>query len=132
MSKNFKWRDSPVETFALACHALPRVPGAPLLLLNVTGQKTNKVAGANWGGDPDTGFIRYAMDAAEMGKADPALLRGLQKATSQKDRLGEVVNFVNANLGLQPLVVLNQDQQNRQIGEGKKKGVGKALSLARH
>ena len=103
MSKNLWNRDLPVEAFALGCHELPRIPGAPLLLLNVTGKQAGKVAGADWGGDPDTGFIRYALDATEVGKAELALLGRLQEATRQKDRLGAVVAFVNAQLGGQPV-----------------------------
>ena len=42
----------------------------------------------------------------------------------KSNRLGAVVDYVNVNLGLQPLVVLNPDQQNRQISELKKKEKG--------
>jgi serine/threonine protein kinase len=123
MTQNFVFDKSPVETFALACHDLPRLPGASLLLLNVTGKQkqASSAAGVGWSGDPDMGFVRYDLDVAEAGKSDTALLRGLQEATSQKGRLGEVVDFVNAKLSQQPFVFLNQDQKNRLISVPKKK-----------
>jgi hypothetical protein len=96
------------------------LPGVPLLLLNATGKASAGTGLGGWGGDPDTGFIRYALDVAEAGQPNPALLRGLQEATSQKERLGEVVQFVNSKLGLKALIMLNQEQLNRRIGELKK------------
>jgi hypothetical protein len=121
MSQNFFLAESPVETFALACHDLPRLPGVPLLLLNVTGKQVGGKDGENWGGDRDTGFLRYALDVKEKDKADSTLLRRFQEATSQKDRLGDVVQFVKDRFGLQALVVLNTDQEKRKISEPKKK-----------
>jgi hypothetical protein len=115
MSQNLVFDKSPVETFALACHQLPRLPGVPLLLLNVAGNQAGGKDAENWGGDRDTGFLRYALDVKEMGKPDSALLRGLKKATSQKGRLGDVVELLEKSFGLQPLVSLDPDQKQRLI-----------------
>jgi WD40 repeat protein len=123
-SRNFQFPKAPTEAFAIPCHALPRVPGAPLLLLNVAGAPEAHAAGPDWGGDPNTGFLRYACnDPSESRKADPALLNLLQVAIREKGRLGDVVQYVNDLLGRQqpakfsPLVVLDQAQASRRINE---------------
>jgi WD40 repeat protein len=124
MSPNFQFPATPPERFALPCHALPRVPGAPLLLLNVAGRPDARAAGPDWGGDRDTGFLRYACaDRREVDTADPALLRLLQEAVRARGRLGEVVQYANALLGKQapqygpPLVVLDEAQASRRLSE---------------
>ncbi len=122
MSRNFQFPKAPVESFAVPCHDLPRVPGSQLLLLNVAGAAETRVAGADWGGDPNTGFLRYAYtDPAAARNPDPLLLGLLQEAIRQKGLLGEVVKYVNERLGQQatkisPLVVLDDDQAGRRIG----------------
>jgi hypothetical protein len=99
------------------------VPGAQLLLLNVAGATATRAAGSDWGGDPDTGFLRYACnDPSEVRKADPALLGFLHEALAKKGRLGEVVQYVNELLrqqrtSISPLVVLDEDEARRWINE---------------
>jgi WD40 repeat protein len=122
-SRNFQFPEAPVQAFAIPCHALRRVPGAQLLLLNVPWTPAAQVAGADWGGDPDTGFLRYAChDRADVRKANPALLSLLQEAIRKNGRLGEVVQYINKLLGQQParfspLIVLDDHLASRQINE---------------
>ena len=112
---------------AITCDELVRffaeTPGAQLLLLNVAGRPDTRAAGRDWGGDPNTGFLRYAChDPTEACSADPALLGLLQEAISKKGRLGEVVAYVENLLRQQsrkysPRVVLDEDLARRQINE---------------
>src|SRR5207244_12269721 len=65
-SRNFQFPKAPPQAFAIPCHALPRVPGVELLLLNVPWTPDTRVAGSDWGGDPDAGLLSYAShDATE-------------------------------------------------------------------
>jgi hypothetical protein len=123
-SRNLQFPQTPVEEFAIPCHALPRVPGAPLLLLNVAAAPGPRVLGRDWGGDPATGLLRYACDdPTEACSANPALLGLLQEAIRKKSFLGDVVKSVNEAITRQkkgapsfsPLVVLDQDQAGRRI-----------------
>jgi hypothetical protein len=120
-SRNFQLPGVPPQQFAIPCHDLPLVPGAQLLLLNVAEKSAAKVAGRDWGGDPDTGLMRYACrDPIEASKAAPTLLRLLQEAIRQKGQLGEVVRYLNELLGQQqmpfsPLYVLDSDQESRRF-----------------
>jgi WD40 repeat protein len=122
-SRNFQFPKAPPTRFAIPCHSLRTVPGAQLLLLNVAGSTATRVAGSDWGGDPDTGFLRYACnDPSEVRKADPALLGFLQEALRKKGRLGEVVQYVNELLrqrpaSISPLIVLDEDEARRWISE---------------
>jgi hypothetical protein len=122
-SRNFQFPKVPPQVFAIPCHALPRVPGVELLLLNVSGMPDNRVTGSDWGGDPDAGFLRYAcQDPTETHKPDPALLGLLQEAIRKKGRLGDIVNYVDDLLRHQPtkfspLVVLDPYQASRRISE---------------
>jgi hypothetical protein len=120
-SFNHRFAKAPLEQFAIPCHALPRIPGVELLLLNVPSAGDAFASGADWGGDPDAGFLRYAcQDPAEVRSANPAFLSLLQEAIRKQGRLGEVVKYVNDLLRQQrggPLfVILNQDQLERRIG----------------
>jgi hypothetical protein len=95
-SLNYQYPKAPVERFAIPCHALPRVAGAVLLLLNVPLSPNSLAAGGRWRGDPDIGFLRYASN-------DPtALLSLLHEAMIKKSRLGEVVNYVNDLIKREP------------------------------
>jgi WD40 repeat protein len=122
-SRNFQFPKVPLQVFAIPCHALPRVPGVELLLLNVPWTPDLHMAGSDWGGDPDAGLLRYAShDPTETCKPDPALLGLLQEAIRKKGRLGEVVTYVDDLLGKQParfsrLIVLDPYQANRRISE---------------
>jgi hypothetical protein len=115
-SRNFQFPKTPAPVFAIPCHALPRVPGAQILLLNVAGTADARLAGLDWGGDSHTGFMRYACrDRTE-------LLGLMQEAIRKKSRLDDVVQYVNDLFARQaqrisPVVVLNADQKGRQIGE---------------
>jgi WD40 repeat protein len=125
-SLNFRIPKAPLQSFAIPCHALKRVPGAQLLLLNVAAAPDARAAGPEWGGDADTGFMRYACnDPIEVRKADPALLGLLQEAIKNRGRLGDVVSYVDGLLPKQPVrfspfVVLDKDQENRRISEPKR------------
>jgi WD40 repeat protein len=123
-SRNFQFPKVAPQQFAVPCHDLPRVPGAQLLLLNVPWAPDARVAGPDWGGNPDTGFLRYAShDPREVANANPALLGLLQEAIRKRGRLGEVVQYVNDLLGKQPMkfspleVVLDEYQASRRINE---------------
>jgi hypothetical protein len=122
-SRNFQFPKVPPQVFAIPCHALPRVPGVELLLLNVPWTLDSRVAGPDWGGDPDTGFLRYACHDPEASRTDPTLLSLLQEAIHKKGRLGEVVQYVNDLLDRQPtrfshpLIVLDNYQLSRRISE---------------
>ena len=99
---------------------LPRVPGAQLLLLNVSGMPNSRIPKEDWGGANDVGFMRYACkDPVEVANANPPLLGLLEEAIRKNGRLGEVVNYLNDLLGKQtkltPLVYLDPYQQNRRI-----------------
>jgi WD40 repeat protein len=125
VSRNFQFPNIPLQYDAIPCHKLPRVPGAQFLLLNVAGGRGAQVAGADWGGDPDAGLMRYACDASEARKADPALLTYMRDAVQKEARLGDVVRLVNNALGQQvgrqqPVVILDQDQESRQISQPKR------------
>jgi glutamine phosphoribosylpyrophosphate amidotransferase len=90
-------------------------------LLNVAEAPNTRATGADWGGNPDIGFMRYALnDPAEARNANPALLDLLQEAIRQNGRLGDVVKYMNDLLDRQPrkfspLVVLDEDQARRRI-----------------
>lgn len=124
-SRNYTFRSSPIQTFAIACHNLPKLPGAQLLLLNVAGLPDRRLAGDDWGGQPGTGFMRYAFqDAQKARDPNPVLLGMLREATRSRSSLGEVVQHVNDLIDrnekkdVSPLrVVLDQDQKNRRISE---------------
>jgi hypothetical protein len=118
-SRNLRFPNEPLEEFAIPCHALPRVAGVQLLFLNVLSGGESLLTGADWGGDSDTGFLRFASD-------DPTVLLGLlQEAMRKKGRLGEVLAYINDLLRQQPrksshlLVVLDPFQSSRQISEPK-------------
>ena len=98
--------------------ALRQVPGAQVLLLNVPWTPDAQVAGADWGGDPDTGFLRYAChDRADVRNANPALLSLLQEAIGKHGRLGEVVKYINELLGQQPVKVQSAHSPSRPLGQ---------------
>jgi hypothetical protein len=125
-TRNLQFPAVPAEEFAIPCHGLPRVPGVELLLLNVTAAPGAATAGANWGGDPDTGFLRYAsLDQTEGAAANSGLLSMLREAMGKKGRLGDVVAYINDLLRQQQmkpsqlLVVLDPYQSSRQISEPK-------------
>jgi WD40 repeat protein len=121
-SLNYRYEQAPLQAFAIPCHALPRVPGVELLLLNVAAAPGAFASGSDWGGDPDAGLLRYTcQNPDEVRRADPPLLTLLQQAIRKKGRLGEVVQYVNTLLGQQRgrpplLIVLDEDQLRRQIG----------------
>jgi hypothetical protein len=127
-SPNFLFPKAPPQRFAISCQDLPRVPGVELLLLNVP-RRPDEDAGLakgerDWGGQPDTGFLRFASkDRTEARKADSALLALLQEAVRKKGRLGEVVNYVNDLVKQQPtkfgdpLIFLDEYQSSRRINE---------------
>jgi hypothetical protein len=120
-SKNFQYKGVAPQEFALPCHELPRVPGAQLMLLNVAGPPDALAKQHDWGGDPTTGFMRYAcVNPSEARDADPTLLRVLQDAVKQKSRLGDVVHLVNEAFDRRaeapkPVVLLDVDQESRTI-----------------
>jgi hypothetical protein len=123
-SSNLQYPEMPVETFGFPCHALQRVPGAQLLLLNVPWTRDSRLVEADWGGDADTGFMRYAChDPAEVRNANPALLSLLQDAVRKNGRLGEIVKYINDGLLNQqprkfsPLIILGDSLASRQINE---------------
>jgi hypothetical protein len=123
-TRNLQFPNESLEKFAIPCHALQRVPGVKLLLLNVVGAQGALSTGADLGGHPDTGLLRYArLDRTET--ADPALLGVLQEATGKKSRLGEIVEYINDQHCQQPkkfgelFVVLDPHQNSRQIAEPK-------------
>jgi WD40 repeat protein len=122
-SRNYQFPQAPSEVFAVPCHALPRVAGAQLLLLNVSdGARTGQAS--DWGGPPDASLVRYAHRLpSEGGTPDPTLLRLLQEAIQRASRVGDVVQTVNRLLGQQPstwspYVVLDEDLARRRIGPG--------------
>jgi hypothetical protein len=123
MSNNFRYPKVPVQQFALPCHDLSWGSGTRLLLLNVPWAPGDLEAGPDWGGDPDTGFLRYAChDPAEVRTASPALLSLLQQAIRKHGRLGEVAKYLNDLFREQPsqfspLVILDEDQANLRISE---------------
>ncbi len=121
-SRNYQLPGPPQE-WAIPCHALPRVPGAQLLLLNVAGGQDVRANSSNWGGDPDSGFLRYAsLNRTDVVTADPALLGLLKDAARQNVLLGDMIRAVNDRAGQQPMpisprVVLDQDQAGRRFNE---------------
>jgi WD40 repeat protein len=120
-SANLQFPKVRPERYAIPCHELPRVPGAQLLLLNVSGPPGAGDPGTRWAGDQNVGFLRYACsDPAEVRRPDPSLLSLLQEAVGKKGRLGDVRDYVNELIARQPgkiapLVVLDQDQASRVI-----------------
>jgi WD40 repeat protein len=109
---------------AVSCRELPRLPGAPLLLLNVPSEATTDVSRRD-NGDPEPGVVRYAFaDATESASANPTVLASLQAALRNKSRLGEVVEYLNGLLARQPKkfqaeVNLDKDLQQREFSEAK-------------
>jgi WD40 repeat protein len=120
-SANFRFPSTPPQEFAIPCHDLPRVPGAQLLLLNVAGPRNPRAVGADWGGDPQTGFMRYACrDRTEAAKPDPALLGLLEEAMRKNGQLGEVFKYLENLLGKQqgaipPFTHLDKDLASRRF-----------------
>jgi WD40 repeat protein len=122
-SKNLRFPDVPAQAFAIPCHDLPRVPGAQLLLLNVAATSDAHLAGPDWGGRADTGFMRYACQGpGETTTANPTFLRLLRKAVDEKGSVGEIVDYLTEVINQQstkfiPHVVLDKDQAKRRISE---------------
>jgi hypothetical protein len=120
-SRNLQFPKARPQEFAIPCHDLPRVPGAQLLLLNVADAPKALTAGQDWGGNPDTGFMRYAFnDPREIRSANPALLNLLQEAIKKNGRLGDVAKYMNDLLNrrpqtFNPLVILDEDQASRRL-----------------
>ena len=92
------------------------------MLLNVAGPADQRLASQeDWGGDPTTGFMRYAsVSPTEIRDPNPALLGIFQDAVQKKSRLGEVVQLVNEVFDrrtevAKPLVLLDSDQKSRTI-----------------
>jgi hypothetical protein len=121
-SRNYQFANQPTEKFAIPCHALPRVPGAQLLLLNVAGPPDSQASQPDSGVPQDVGLMRYACnDPSEMRTADPKLLGMMQKAVREKGQLGAVASEVNQLAGQSkkygsPLVKLDEDQARRVFG----------------
>jgi hypothetical protein len=116
---NFQFPKDPPQEYAIPCHALPRLPGVQILLLNVKSPSAALAGGREWGGDPDAGFMRYADPRPNgPGKAEPALLDLLGRAVLEKGNLGDIVKHVKDALGAQQEnfnVVLDRDQQGRRL-----------------
>jgi hypothetical protein len=110
---------------AVSCRELPRLPGAPLLLLNVPAETGIKVARSGVG-DPEPGVVRYAFaDTTESTSADPTVLASLRAALRNRSRLGEVVEYLNDLLArqskkFQAEVNLDQELQKREFSEPKR------------
>jgi hypothetical protein len=98
---NFQYRDAPLESYGIPCRTLQCVAGAQLLLLNVSGAPSERAAGPGWGGDPDTGLLRYASAPGTPDKSSVVLDR-LQEAMREKALLGDVAALVVELLNAQP------------------------------
>jgi WD40 repeat protein len=121
---NFQFPKTPPQTFAIPCHELPRLPGASVLLLNVSGPRAPEVN--RWAGDENIGFLRYgSTNPTDVRSADPPLLSSLQEAVGKKGRLGDVARYLEELLArapakVSPLIVLDPDQANRAISSPKR------------
>jgi hypothetical protein len=118
-SENLQFRKARPEDFAIACHALPSLPGTELLVLNVAGAAGARPANAEWGGDSGTGLIRYAFQQPVGDrKADAALLDVVQEAVRKKGNLGEVAKYLKVALGQQGRelnIFLDPAQESRRL-----------------
>jgi hypothetical protein len=96
-SRNLQFPAEPPQTFAIPLLGMPKLPGTEIVCLNVVGPAKSLPQ------DLGVGVFRYASTSpADTETSDPAFLRLLRQAVSTKGKFGDIVSFLNTEVGKQP------------------------------